>query len=82
MPVKKSQVEKFREAAAALGADVSDAEYDAAVEKVAKAPERIWIDRGPERAARRHASGLAGTNGTQRFPDEAIRRSRGSCRPH
>lgn len=38
MPVKKSQVEKFREAAAALGADVSDAEYDAAVAKVAKAP--------------------------------------------
>lgn len=34
----KSQIEKFREAARALGADVDDVEYDAAVAKVAKAP--------------------------------------------
>lgn len=40
MPSKpeKSQIEKFREAARALGVDVSDAEFDDAVDKVAKAP--------------------------------------------
>lgn len=40
MPNKpeKSQVDKFREAARAFGVDVSDAEYDDAVGKVATAP--------------------------------------------
>lgn len=38
MSDKKTQIEKFREAAKELGIDVSDAAYDAAVTKVAKAP--------------------------------------------
>lgn len=37
MAKEKTQIEKFREAAKAIEA-VSDDEYDAAVEKVAKAP--------------------------------------------
>jgi len=38
MPKVKTQIDKFREAAAALGADVSEPEFEAAVSKVAKAP--------------------------------------------
>lgn len=35
---EKSQIEKFREAMRELGADADDSAYEAAVEKVAKAP--------------------------------------------
>ena len=36
--VEKSQIEKFREAARALGADEPDGTFEAALAKVAKAP--------------------------------------------
>jgi 3-methyladenine DNA glycosylase AlkD len=38
MPVKKSQIEKFREAARELEADQSEEAFEAVVAKVAKAP--------------------------------------------
>jgi hypothetical protein len=43
--IKKSQVQKFRETARALGADQSETAFNAALKKVAKSPtpERVQV---------------------------------------